>query len=74
MPKAPSPDELGFARKPDSLSVGEPLGFATELFEENAILFLSARAKTSTVLSGRHLTLCGRALMGHSRWVMEANG
>jgi hypothetical protein len=33
-------DELGFARQPDSLGVGEALGFATELFQENAILFL----------------------------------
>jgi hypothetical protein len=35
-----SADELGFARQPDSLGVGEALGFATELFQENAIFFL----------------------------------
>jgi UTP-glucose-1-phosphate uridylyltransferase len=32
--------ELGFARQPDALGVGEAVGFATELFQENAILFL----------------------------------
>ncbi len=35
--KTPSADELGFASKPDSLSVGKAPGFATQLFEENAI-------------------------------------
>src|ERR1022692_3635371 len=39
-PKAASADELGFASQPHSLGVGEALGFATELFQENAILFL----------------------------------
>src|ERR1017187_5909726 len=39
-PKAASADELGFARQPDALGVGEALGFATELFQENAIFFL----------------------------------
>ena len=39
-PKAAPTDALGFARQPDSLGVGEALGFATELFKENAILFL----------------------------------
>ena len=39
-PKAAPADALGFARQPDSLGVGEALGFATELFQENAILFL----------------------------------
>src|ERR1035438_4092171 len=39
-PKAAPADELGFARQPDSLGVDEALGFATELFKENAILFL----------------------------------
>jgi hypothetical protein len=38
--KAPSADELGFASKPDSLGVGKATGFAAQLFEENAILFL----------------------------------
>jgi hypothetical protein len=38
--KAAPADELGFASQPDSLGVGEALGFATELFQENAILFL----------------------------------
>ena len=38
-PRRPT-DELGFASQPDSLGVGEALGFATELFQENAILFL----------------------------------
>ena len=28
--------ELGFARQPDALGVGEAVGFATELFQENA--------------------------------------
>jgi hypothetical protein len=37
-PKAAPTDALGFARQPDSLGVGEALGFATELFQENAIL------------------------------------
>jgi hypothetical protein len=39
-PKAAPVDELGFASQPDALGVGEALGFATELFKENAILFL----------------------------------
>src|ERR1017187_4910831 len=39
-PKAAPADELGFASQPDSLGVGEALEFATELFQENAILFL----------------------------------
>ena len=39
-PKAAPTDELGFARQPNALGVGEALGFATELFKENAILFL----------------------------------
>src|ERR1017187_5665055 len=39
-PKAAPAEELGFARQPDALNVGEALGFATELFQENAILFL----------------------------------
>ena len=39
-PKAAPADELGFASQPDALGVGEALGFATELFKENAILFL----------------------------------
>ena len=38
--KAAPADELGFARQPDALGVGEALGFATELFQENAIFFL----------------------------------
>jgi len=33
-------DKLGFAGKPDSLSIGEAPGFAAELFQKNAILFL----------------------------------
>jgi hypothetical protein len=33
-------DEFGFARQPDALGVGEALGLATELFQENAIFFL----------------------------------
>jgi len=33
-------DEPGFARQPDALGVGAALGFATELFQENAIFFL----------------------------------
>ena len=40
MPKAAPTDELGFARQPNALGVGEALGFATELLKENAILFL----------------------------------
>jgi hypothetical protein len=40
LPKAAPADELGFARQPDALGVGEALGFATELFQENAIFFL----------------------------------
>src|ERR1039457_2202336 len=40
LPQAASADELGFARQPDALGVGEAVGFATELFQENAILFL----------------------------------
>src|SRR5450755_755051 len=39
-PKAAPADALGFARQPDSLGVGEAVGFATKLFQENAILFL----------------------------------
>src|ERR1017187_2167102 len=39
-PKAAPTDALGFARQPDALGVGEALGFTTELFQENAILFL----------------------------------
>ena len=39
-PKAAPTDALGFARQPESLGVGEALGFATEFFKENAILFL----------------------------------
>jgi hypothetical protein len=39
-PKAAPADEPGFASQPDSLGVGEALGFVTELFKENAILFL----------------------------------
>src|ERR1017187_8809369 len=38
--KAAPAAELGFASQPDSLGVGEALGFATELFQENSILFL----------------------------------
>ncbi len=33
-------DRLGLAGKPHSLGVSEALGFAAELFEKNAILFL----------------------------------
>jgi hypothetical protein len=40
LPKAAPTDELGFARQPNALGVGEALGFATELFQEDAILFL----------------------------------
>ena len=40
LPQAAPADELGFARQPDALGVGEALGFATELFQENAIFFL----------------------------------
>src|ERR1022692_2804845 len=39
-PQAASADELGFARQPDALGVGEALGFATELFQENPVFFL----------------------------------
>jgi hypothetical protein len=39
-PKAAPTEALGFPSQPDSLGVGEALGFATELFQENAILFL----------------------------------
>jgi hypothetical protein len=36
----PTPaDELGFARQPKTLGLGEASGFAAELFEENAIFF-----------------------------------
>ena len=38
--KATPADELGFASKADSLSVREALGFAAELFQENAIFLL----------------------------------
>jgi hypothetical protein len=38
--KATPADGPGFASKPDSLGVSEALGFAAELFEENAVLFL----------------------------------
>ena len=40
MPKAAPADELGFARKSDSLRVGKAPGFAAQLFEQHAILFL----------------------------------
>jgi len=40
LPKAASSDKLGFARKPNTLGLREASGFATELFEENAIFFL----------------------------------
>ncbi len=40
MAKAPSAEELGFASRPDSLGVGKSLGFAAQLFEENAIFLL----------------------------------
>jgi hypothetical protein len=33
-------DGPGFASKPDALGVSEALGFAAEVFEENAVLFL----------------------------------
>jgi hypothetical protein len=33
-------DHLGFASKPASLGVSKALGFAVELFEEDAVLFL----------------------------------
>jgi hypothetical protein len=39
-PQAAPADALGFPSQPDSLGVGEALGFATELFKEKAILFL----------------------------------
>src|ERR1017187_5166805 len=39
-PKAAPADELGFARQPDALGVGEAPGFDTVLFQENAIFFL----------------------------------
>ena len=39
-PRRRPTDELGFPSQPDALGVGEALGFATELFQENAILFL----------------------------------
>jgi hypothetical protein len=42
--KAPSPNPLGFATQPDSVSVGEALGFAADLFEERAVLFLEVFA------------------------------
>jgi hypothetical protein len=38
--KATPADGPGFASKPDALGVSEALGFAAELFEENAVLFL----------------------------------
>jgi hypothetical protein len=40
LPKAAPADELGFARQPNALGVGEALGFATELFQENPVFFL----------------------------------
>jgi hypothetical protein len=48
-PKAAPTDALGFARQPDSLGVGEALGFATELLKENAILFLEVFANSLLV-------------------------
>ena len=40
MSKATPSDDLGFASKRDSLGVSEAHGFAVELFEEDAVLFL----------------------------------
>src|ERR1022692_1703620 len=40
LPQAAPADELGFARQPNALGVGEAVGFATELFQENPVFFL----------------------------------
>jgi hypothetical protein len=40
LPKAAPTDELGFARQPNALGVGEALSFPTELFQENPVFCL----------------------------------
>src|SRR6185369_8683028 len=40
LPKAAPANELGFARKSDSLGVTKTPGFAAKLFEQHVILFL----------------------------------
>jgi hypothetical protein len=50
--KASSADELGFASKPDSLSIGKALGFAAQLFEENPILSLQELGQMIQVFRG----------------------
>ena len=60
MSKATPADEPGFASKPDSLGVSEASGFATELFEENAVLFLEVFDDGSLMLIDQPATATRR--------------
>jgi hypothetical protein len=82
LPQAAPADELGFARQPNALGVGEALRFPTELFQENPVFFLELVFNDSLLVSAhptgdrdeQELELSRHSVENLSKWQPRPTG